>query len=168
MGPESFQTESCASWSLLIFQILKRKALKIFKKLPLLIWECTAITNLELNHKKKVIFRVLTKNTGGLWWNGSLSRGITPSAVLQQMSRWISFLVSRKREPINVKKLFLIMRHNHPRRITIFFFLVNTIIFVKRLMVLFLTMKSASEFKNNNNANGLFFLGFVSYGDRKV
>lgn len=37
------------------------------------------------------------------------------------------------------------------------FFLVSIIILVKRIMVLFLTMKSASEFKNNTNANGFFF-----------
>lgn len=82
------------------------------------------------------------------------------------MSRWIPFLVSGKTRPINIKKLPLIIHHNHPRRITIFWFL--PIILVKRLTVLFLLMKSASEFLNNNNANCLFFLGFLSYGDREV
>lgn len=64
-----------------------------------------------------------------------------------------------------MKKLSLIIHHSHPRRITIFWFLL--IVLVKRLMVLFLTVKSASEFMSNDNANGLFFLGVFSYSYRK-
>lgn len=119
---------------------------------------------------KKVIFQICYKEHPCLIMMEQLmSRGITPSAVLHQMSRWIPFLVSRKMVPINRKKLSLIIHHNHPRRIENFFFFWRFYYrSCQETQVLILTMKSASEFMSNNNTNGFFFLGVVSYGDRKA
>lgn len=199
------QNDYCLSWTYVYFQVAytwtfnellqnifryqnHAAGLSLFSKFKkwkhweylrnLLSWsgECTTITNLELNPKKKTIFHIscaiiLTKNTtGGLWerereqpvvmWYNSIC---CPLVNVQMGS--ISGL--RKGEASQYKKAAF----DYPSQITqgeSQFFGFYPSFLSRRLMVLFLLMKSASEFMNNNNANRLFFLGFLSYGDQEV
>ena len=114
----------------------------------------------DLSGPHKEHWRIMMERLLVTWYNTICC----PSANVQ-----VDFISGFQKEGANQReKAVFDYPSQSPKENHIFFFLVSTIIFVKRLMVLFLTMKSASEFKNNNNANGLFFLGFVSYGDRKV
>lgn len=90
--------------------------------------------------------------------NCSISCGIIPSAVFQQASRWIPFLVSRKTRPINMKSCVSDYPSQSSKENHIFvLFCFLSIFLVKRPVVLFLTMKSVCALMSNANASGPFF-----------